>query len=177
MMSQAIFQYAMRAADARVLVGDQQYPVLFQGAWDEAVAAAPMVEYQNGTRSQLLLTVGQFDVDGKGAGVGAVSIRLGSAGGLTLRESTLTALCPGSPRPAKHDLRINVAVTMPDLLPGITLRNKVSGSFLLLAPTIAEFPPANSLYALESPVELEDANNPGPVLATILALPSTVSGR
>ncbi len=37
------------------------------------------------------------------------------------------------------------------------------------------FPPQNDVYNLVEPIELEDVNNPGPVLATIQRFPVTVN--
>jgi hypothetical protein len=37
------------------------------------------------------------------------------------------------------------------------------------------FPPKNGVYTLVEPMELEDVNNPGPILATIKSFPLTVN--
>jgi hypothetical protein len=80
--------------------------------------------------------------------------------------STLAALTLGKPYPATHDMVINVYVTIPNLLPGITLRNKEAGTLRNASAT--SFPPkAVDKFELIEPIELEDVNNPGPVLATI----------
>ncbi|MBV8096337.1 MAG: hypothetical protein JO110_24480 [Acetobacteraceae bacterium] len=79
---------------------------------------------------------------------------------------------------AVHEIAMNVHVTMPDLLPGVTLRNKPSpnpGPAILRNPNVTNFPPQNDVYQLVSPIELEDVNNPGPVLATIQTWPTTLN--
>jgi hypothetical protein len=91
-------------------------------------------------------------------------------------QSTLTAIVPGIPFPAIQDMNVNIHVTIPNLLPGITLQNKLSnpGPAILRNANVTNFPPNNDVYQLVSPIELEDVNNPGPVLATILTFPVTV---
>jgi hypothetical protein len=90
--------------------------------------------------------------------------------------STLTAIVPGKPFPAIQDMYVNIHVRIPNLLPRITLRNKVSnpGPAILRNSNVTYFPPQNDVYQLVSPIELEDVNNPGPVLATIQTFPATV---
>ena len=73
---------------------------------------------------------------------------------------------------------MNVHVTMPDLLPGITLRSQYTpnpGPPILRNSNVTNFPPQNDVYQLVEPIELEDVNNPGPVLATIQSFPLTVN--
>ncbi|MBV8096653.1 MAG: hypothetical protein JO212_16305 [Acetobacteraceae bacterium] len=57
------------------------------------------------------------------------------------------------------------------------MRNKTSnpGPAILRNPKAMNFPPNNDVYQLVSPIELEDVNNPGPVLATIQTWPTTLS--
>lgn len=91
--------------------------------------------------------------------------------------STLTAITPGIPFPAIQNMNLNINVTIPNLLPGITLQNKIlnPGPAILRNANVVNFPPQNDVYQLVSPIELEDVNNPGPVLATILTFPVTVN--
>ena len=93
-------------------------------------------------------------------------------------QSTITAIVPGQPFPAIHEHVFNLQVTIPNLLPGITLRNKIPpnpGPAILRNSNVADFPPQNDVYNLAEPIELEDVNNPGPVLATIRSFPLTVN--
>ena len=93
-------------------------------------------------------------------------------------ESTLTAIVPGQPFPAIQDYVLNCHVTIPNLLAGITLRNKIPtnpGPAILRNASVTNFPPQNDVYSLVEPMELEDVNNPGPVLATIRSFPLTVT--
>ncbi|MFE3002007.1 hypothetical protein ACFXG4_44425 [Nocardia sp. NPDC059246] len=46
---------------------------------------------------------------------------------------------------------------------------------ILRNSNVTNFPPQNDVYALVEPMELEDINNPGPVLATIKSFPVTVN--
>ena len=91
--------------------------------------------------------------------------------------STLVAITPGRPFPAIQDMNINIQVTIPNLLPNITLQNKISnpGPAILRNPNVTNFPPQGDVYQLVSPIDLEDVNNPGPVLATIQTFPVTVN--
>jgi hypothetical protein len=73
---------------------------------------------------------------------------------------------------------VNIHVTIPNLLPDITLRNKIPpnpGPAILRNANVTNFPPQNDVYSLVEPIELEDVNNPGPVLATIQSFPLTVN--
>ena len=73
---------------------------------------------------------------------------------------------------------MNIHMTIPSRLPGITLRNKIPpnpGPAILRNANVTDFPPQGDLYQLVEPIELEDVNNPGPVLATILTFPVTVN--
>ncbi|MBV9691393.1 MAG: hypothetical protein JO202_16965 [Ktedonobacteraceae bacterium] len=93
-------------------------------------------------------------------------------------QSTITAIVPGHPFPAVQDMVVNIHVTIPNLLPGITLRNKIPtnpGPPILRNSNVTNFPPQNDVYQLVEPIELEDVNNPGPVLATIQSFPLTVN--
>jgi len=92
-------------------------------------------------------------------------------------QSTLTAIVPGIPFPAIQDMNVNIHVTIPNLLPGITLQNKLSnpGPAILRNASVTNFPPQGDVYQLVEPIELEDVNNPGPVLATIQTFPVTVN--
>jgi hypothetical protein len=112
---------------------------------------------------------------GIGAGIGSIDIVMDPD--RAPPPSTLTAITPGRPFPAVQEYKINIHVTIPNLLPSITLRNKISnlGPAILRNPNAMDFPPQNDVYQLVSPIELEDINNPGPVLATIQSFPSTVN--
>lgn len=69
---------------------------------------------------------------------------------------------------------VNMHVTIPNLLPGITLRSKFTpnpGPLILRNLNVTNSPPQNDVYQLVEPIELEDVNNPGPVLATIQSFP------
>lgn len=86
--------------------------------------------------------------------------------------STLSAITPGRPFPAIQDHVLNINVEIPALLPGIRLENQGKPAILRNANT-TDFPPQNDVYQLVEPIDLEDVNNPGPVLATIQIFPGT----
>lgn len=44
-----------------------------------------------------------------------------------------------------------------------------------LSSRLSNFPPQNDVYQLVEPIDLEDVNNPGPVLAMIQTFPVTVN--
>jgi hypothetical protein len=113
--------------------------------------------------------------NGVGAGIGAITVVMDP--NRVPPQSTLTAITPGTPFPAVQDMYVNIYVTIDNLLRGITLRNKLSnpGPAILRNPTVINFPPSNDVYQLVEPIQLEDVNNPGPVLATIQTFPVTVN--
>jgi hypothetical protein len=90
--------------------------------------------------------------------------------------STLTAIIPGRLYPAIQDFNRDIHVTIPNLLARITMQNKTEnrGPSILRKPNVTQFPPNNDVYQLVQPTELEDVNNPGPVLATIQTFPATL---
>jgi hypothetical protein len=80
--------------------------------------------------------------------------------------------------PRNSGIGTHSGTTIPDLLAGITLRNKITtnpGPPILRNANVTNFPPQNDVYSLVEPMELEDVNNPGPVLATIRSFPLTVT--
>jgi hypothetical protein len=92
--------------------------------------------------------------------------------------SSLRPVTPGMPFPGIQDFVLNINMTIPNLLPGITLRNVIPsnpGPPILRNANVTNFPPQNDVYQLVEPIDLEDVNNPGPVLATIQNFPVTVN--
>ncbi len=57
------------------------------------------------------------------------------------------------------------------------MQNKTDnqGPSILRNSNVTQFPPNNDAYQLAQPIELEDVNNPGPVLATIQTFPATLN--
>jgi hypothetical protein len=114
--------------------------------------------------------------DGIGNIIGPITVRLDP--NRQPPQSTLTAIVSGKPFPAVQDMVVNVNITIPNLLPGITLQNKIPsnpGPAILRNSNVVNFPPDNDVYNLVEPMDLEDVNNPGPVLATINSFPLTVN--
>ncbi|WP_042422624.1 hypothetical protein [Streptacidiphilus anmyonensis] len=135
---------------------------------------AVLEQYRAGVVSTVPLLVRADACDGAGMTVGEVTWvmdpeRVPPAG-------FLSAVVPGQPFPAVQEYLLHVHVTIPDLLPGITLRNAAaSGPVILRNSNAVAFPPANDEYELVQPVGLEDAGNPGPLLATIERFPTIVN--
>ena len=121
------------------------------------------------------LLIQEFVSNGVGSIIGPITVGLDP--NRVPPQSTLTAITPGRPFPAIQDMNVNIHVTIPNLLPGITLQNKLSnpGPAILRNANVTNFPPQGDVYQLVEPIELEDVNNPGPVLATILTFPVTVN--
>jgi hypothetical protein len=133
-------------------------------------------QFHGGKNNKAHHALTKFESNGKGKGIGAITIRKHPH--RQPPHSSLTSKTHGKPFPAVHDMVLNVHVTMPDLLPGITLQNIIPpnpGPAILRNPNVTNFPPQNDVYQLVEPIELEDVNNPGPVLATIQSFPLTVN--
>lgn len=83
----------------------------------------------------------------------------------------------GNSFPADQTVFMNIRLEAPKLLPGKKLRNKLSPSSKppMMSGRLDSFPPRNVLYNLQAPIELEDIDNPGPVLAKINTFPVKVS--
>jgi hypothetical protein len=74
--------------------------------------------------------------------------------------------------PADQVMNFHLIVESPELFPGKKLRSKNHAS---LSGRLDSFPPQGDLYQLADPVELEDADNPGEVLARINNFPVRVT--
>ena len=133
-------------------------------------------QFLSGVISQVPLLIQEQASDGIGNIIGPITMRQDPD--RVPPPSTLTSIVAGQPFPGVQDIIFNVHVTIPNLLPGITLRNKIPtnpGPPILRNSNVTNFPPQNDIYALVEPIELEDVNNPGPVLATIKSFPLTVN--
>jgi hypothetical protein len=174
---EGLSNHDFKGAEVQLLVKGQTYVADFTGHVGLVVDPAQLAQFRAGavtngtTRVEILIQ--EYMADGVGADIGRIT---------TVRDpnrvpppSTLTAIAPGRPFPAILDFLLNLHVTIPNLLPRITLRNKTSkpGAAILRNPNVTNFPPDNDVYQLVEPIELEDVNNPGPVLATIRTFPVT----
>lgn len=87
--------------------------------------------------------------------------------------STLSELAVGEGFPAVQDMHVNILVTAPDLLPGVTLRNTESG--VLRNAQQHSFPPRDAVYQLQAPLDLERIDEPGTILARILSYSARIN--
>ena len=167
------------APGAQLVVGSTTYLADFHGHWTVLLDPNQLAQFLAGaviggvTAVPLLLQ--DFVFTGVGPIIGTITIKQDPD--RVPPQSTLTAIVPGRPFPAIQDMVVNIHVTIPNLLPGITLRNKIPpnpGPAIMRNSNVTNFPPQGDVYQLVEPIELEDVNNPGPVLATILTSPVTV---
>ncbi|MEY9873146.1 hypothetical protein ABH931_002628 [Streptacidiphilus sp. MAP12-33] len=163
-----------RTGGAVVTVGGHAHQVDFAGDTVMAFDAELLRRYRAGSVEAVPLLVTADACDGAGATIGEVTWvldpdRLPPAG-------ALRALTPGQPFPAVQEFALNIRVTIPDLLPGVTLRNRVvDGPVILRNANAIAFPPENDAYELAVAVRLEDVARPGPVLATIDSFPTVAN--
>lgn len=171
-----IFNCGAFAQAAELMVGDNTYLADFHGNIKVLLDPNQLSQFLSGMISLVPLLMQEDTWDGIGNIIGPITIRKDPD--REPPQSTLKAITPGQPFPAVQEYVINIRVTMPNLLPGITLRNKISpnpGPAILRNSNVTNFPPQNDVYSLVEPIELEDVNNPGPVLATINSFPLTVN--
>ncbi|HLZ56850.1 MAG TPA: hypothetical protein VKR06_07875 [Ktedonosporobacter sp.] len=164
------------AQAAEVVVGANTYLADFHGNLKVLLDPNQLSQFLSGVVSLVPLLIQEHVSDGIGNIIGPITIRKDPD--RDPPASTITAIVPGRPFPAIQDMVVNVHVTIPNLLPGITLRNKIPpnpGPAILRNSNVTNFPPQNDVYALVEPMDLEDINNPGPVLATIQSFPLTVN--
>lgn len=171
-----IFNCGMFAQAAQLNVMGQTYLADFHG--NIAVLLDPNIlsRFLSGVVSVVPLLIQEQVADGIGNIIGPITMRMDPD--RVPPQSTLTAIISGQPFPAIQDYITNWHVTIPNLLPGITLRNKIPpnpGPAILRNTNVTNFPPQNDIYQLVEPMDLEDVNNPGPVLATIQTFPLTVN--
>jgi len=84
-------------------------------------------------------------------------------------DRLLQSILKGNSFPADHVINLHLIVESPELFPGKKLQSKNPAS---LSSRLNLFPPQGDLYQLADPVELEDTDNPGDVLARINTFPT-----
>lgn len=164
------------AQGAEVRVMGTSYLADFHGNIAFLLDPNKLSQFLSGVISLVPLLIQEQVADGIGNIIGPITIRKDPD--REPPQSTLTSIVAGQPFPAIQDVIFNIHVTIPNLLPGITLRNKIPtnpGPPILRNSNVTTFPPQNDVYQLVEPIELEDVNNPGPVLATIQSFPLTVN--
>ena len=173
-MSQETFNSGCFIQGSRLVVNGRYYLADLNGNIKTVNDSDELARFRDTSTNLVHFQIIELAFDGTGDGIGPVTIRLDPD--RTPPPTTLTAYSSGFP--AVHDFNMNINVTIPDLLPGITLRNKIPtdyGAPTILRASLGQFPPNSDGYIPAEPVELEDVNNPGPVLAEISTLPTTLS--
>lgn len=161
---------------AELRVGNTSYLADFHGNVKVLLDPNVFARFMSGGVSLVPLLIQEYVADGIGNIIGPITMRLDPD--RVPPQSTLTSIVSGQPFPAVQEYIVNMHVTIPNLLPGITLRSKFTpnpGPPILRNSNVTNFPPQNDIYQLVEPMELEDVNNPGPVLATIQSFPLTVN--
>jgi hypothetical protein len=175
-VEESLLTCGCQAAAVQLVVAGQQYLADFTGHLTVGMDPNALARYLQGAVNVVELLIQEHVSNGVGAVIGAISVTKDPD--RDPGPSRLTALTPGIPFPAVQDMLININVEIPALLPGITLRNQIPsnpGPPILRNPNVTDFPPQNDVYQLVEPIDLEDINNPGPVLATINNFPVTVN--
>jgi len=157
-------------AAAQLIVAGRQYVADFTGHTAFSFDPNRLAQYLKGDANQVEMRIQEDVNNGVGAVIGAISWIMDP--GRVPPPSTLTAISPGTPFPAVEEFVLNIIVEIPALLPGVRLRNKDRPAILRNA-NVTDFPPQNDMYQLAEPIQLEDVNNPGQVLATIRNFPGT----
>ena len=175
----SLFNCGCQAAAAQLVVAGTTYLADFTGNLAVLLDPAQLAQFLAGVvtngATMVSLLIQEHVSNGVGAIIGPITVAMDP--NRVPPASTLTAITPSIPFPAIQDMNVNIHVTIPNLLPGITMQNKLSnpGPAILRNPNVTNFPPQNDIYSLVEPIELEDVNNPGPVLATIQSFPLTVN--
>ncbi len=166
--------YSCVTRAAQVMAAGNVYLADFHGNISVLVDPNILRRFMNGETLSMPLTVEEAEFYGAGAGIGPITMKLDRV--RPLPQSTLTAVAAGRPFPAVQDYVLNVQVAIPNLFPGITLRNRLSKgkSTVLASASVASYPPENGTYYLPRPFELEDANKPSGVLATVVVFETKV---
>jgi len=174
--TQSIFNCGCFAQAAELVVAGQSYLADFKGNLSVLLDPNRLMQFLSGVTNMVYLLIQEHVSDGVGNIIGPITVRIDPD--RVPPPSTITAIVAGRPFPAVQDMIVNIHVTIPNLLPGITLRNKLSpnpGPAILRNTNVTKFPPQKDFYSLAEPIELEDVKNPGPVLATIRSFPLTVN--
>jgi hypothetical protein len=175
----SLFNCGFQAAGAQLIVAGRTYLADFTGNVAFLLDPGELARFLSGVvtngMTMVSLLIQEHVAHGIGTDIGIIEVVMDP--NRVPPQSTLTAIRPGRPFPAIQDIVHNINVTIPNLLPRITLQNKTSnlGPAILRDANVTNFPPQYDVYQLVSPIELEDVNNPGPVLATIQTFPATLN--
>ncbi|MBV8096336.1 MAG: hypothetical protein JO110_24475, partial [Acetobacteraceae bacterium] len=109
---------------AELVVGGKKYHADFKGKFSSHHDPEHLSHFHKGGRSNVEHRIHGHTAQGHGSGIGTITMRQDPDN--EPHPSSLTATVPGQAFPAVHEIAMNVHVTIPDLLPGVTLRNKPS---------------------------------------------------
>jgi hypothetical protein len=163
---------AEQVSNAVVKCGGHEYTVDLSGGADLQVGTA--IEPFSGPLIVPITTVHDH-LTGDSVDFGHIEMSDTAAETGELIESSDTEVFP-----AKESLPIDPVFTVQHdpCDPSVHMLEGVSGDpgpAILRNPNVTTFPPQNDVYQLVGPIDLEDVNNPGPVLATIQNFPLTVN--
>lgn len=142
----------------------------FSGDFEGSLTVAPGVQIMQDERAMLPLAIRGHKTEGNIDRLGRVSVSHDGTRPAPL--SHLRQNEPGNAFPATQEMYVNILVKI-EKLEGITLRNVRPG--VLLNPSLDSFPPRNAKYDLQAPMDLEDVDNPGPVLARIVSYTARIN--
>ncbi len=170
-----IFSCTCYAQAVTVIAMGVSYVADFNGSLAVLLDPVKLQQFLVGAVDIVDLLIQDHVSHGVGAGIGPIEVRIDPVRVPSL--STITAQITGQAFPAVQDMRVNIYVTMDNILKGITLRNVIKnpGPAILRNSNVTAFPPNGDVYQLVEPIDLEDINNPGPVLATIQNFPVVVN--
>ena len=175
-IEQALLTCPFQGAAVQVEVAGQRYVADFTGHLTMGLDPNRLAQYMQGAVYVVEMLIQEYVANGVGAVIGTISMTKDPD--RDPGPSRLAPITPGVPFPGVQDFIVNMNVEIPALLPGIRLRNVIPpnpGPPILRNANVTAFPPQNDVYQLVEPIELEDINNPGPVLATIQNFPITVN--
>lgn len=142
----------------------------YSGDFEGSLTVAPGVQIMQDERAMLPLAIRGHKTDGNIYSFGKVSVSHDGTRPAPL--SHLRQNEPGKAFPATQEMYVNILVKI-EALEGLTLRNVRPG--VLLNPSVESFPPRNARYDLQAPMDLEDVDNPGPVLARIVSYTARIN--
>ncbi|HEU4739058.1 MAG TPA: hypothetical protein VFS54_08250 [Solirubrobacterales bacterium] len=154
------------ADEARIEVGGNEYEANFSG--EMAVRAGEPFE-SDGVASVPLVITGHETV-GEVGDLGQITVSRDPD-----REAPVSILREnqaGEGFPATQEMMVNIHVTLA-ALPGFALRNTKTG--ILRNSDQQGFPPRNARYELQEPLDLERVDEPGEVVARILAYTANIN--
>ena len=142
----------------------------YSGDFEGSLTVAPGVQIVQDGWAMLPLAIRGHKTEGNIDKLGRVSVSHDGTRPAPL--SHLRQNEPGKVFPATQEMYVNILVTI-ESLEGLTLRNVRPG--VLLNPSLDSFPPRNARYDLQAPMDLEDVDNPGPVLARIVSYTARIN--